>query len=147
MVFQKLKRKVIAYWDYRNFDNTKFRYDIVTATAKVDNFGMYKSTIFKIFNRHVPIKKKYIRTNEAPFMSKELHKAIIKRLRLRNIFLKHRSNTNKKNYSTLRNLCKKLLRNTKKSYFKILTQKLLKTEVSGGLSYRFLPKIHKRLKN
>ena len=53
---------------------------------------MYKSTIFNIFN-HVPIKKKYIRAKEAPFMSKELQKAIQK------------------------NLCKKLLKNTKKTYF------------------------------
>ena len=44
----------------------------------LDNFGVYKSTIFNVFNRHVPIKKKYIRANEAPFMSKELHKAIMK---------------------------------------------------------------------
>ena len=78
---------------------------------------MYKSTIFNIFNRHALIKKKYIRANEAPFMSKELHKAIMKRSRLRNKFLKHRTDTNKKNYNTQKNLCKKLLKNTKKSYF------------------------------
>ena len=53
-------------------------------------------------------------------MSLELHKAIMKRSRLRNIFLKHRTDTNKKNYSTQRNLCKKLLKNTKKSYFENL---------------------------
>ena len=47
--FQKLKPKIIAYPDYKNFDNAKFRYDIVTATSNVDNFGMYKSTIFNIF--------------------------------------------------------------------------------------------------
>ena len=123
MGFQKLKTKIIAYRDYKNFDNAKFGYDIVTPTSNVDNFGMYKSTIFNIFNRHVPIKKKYIRANEAPFMSKELHKAIMKRSRLRNIFLKHRTDTNKKNYSTQRNLCKKLLKNTKKSYFENLDTK------------------------
>ena len=50
-------------------------------------------------------------------MSKELHKAIMKRSRLRNQFLKHRTDTNKKNYNTQKNLCKKLLKNTKKSYF------------------------------
>ena len=115
MGFHKLKPKVIVYRDYRNFDNAKFRYDIVTATSNVDDFGMYKSTIFKIFNRHVPIKKKYIRANEAPFMSKELHKVIMKRSRLRNKFQEHRTNTNKKNHSIQRNLCKKLLKNTKKS--------------------------------
>ena len=89
MGFQKLKTKTIAYCDYRNFDNVKLRSDIVLTTSNVDNFGMYKSTIFNIFTRHVPIKKKYIRANEATFMSKELHKAIIKRSRLRNVFLKH----------------------------------------------------------
>ena len=86
MGFQKLKPKVIVHRDYDNFDNVKFRYDIVTATSNVDHFGMYKSTIFNIFNRHVPIKKKYICANEAPFMSKELYKAIMKRSRLRNNF-------------------------------------------------------------
>ena len=56
MRFQKLKPKIIAYHDYKNFDNTKFRYDIVTATSNLDNFGMYKSPIFNTFNCHVPIK-------------------------------------------------------------------------------------------
>ena len=116
---QKLKPKIIVYRDYKNFGNAKFRYDIVTITSNVDNFGMYKSTIFNIFNRHVPIKRKYVR----PFMSKELHKVIMKRSRLRNIFLKNRINTNKKNYGTQRNLCKKLLKNTKKSYFENLDSK------------------------
>ena len=50
---------------------------------------MYESTIFDIFNGHVPIKEKYIRANEAPFMPKEFHKAIMEKSRLRNIFLKH----------------------------------------------------------
>ena len=123
MGFQKLKLEIIAYRDYNNFDNTKLRYDIVTATSNVDNFGMFKSIIFTMFNPLIPIKKKYIRANEAPFMSKELHTAIMKRSRLRNIFPKHRIDTNKKNYSTQRNLCKNLFKNSKKSYFEILTLK------------------------
>ena len=69
MRFQKLKAKMIAYRNYKNVNNTKFRYDIVTWTSNVDNFGMYKSTVFNIFARHVP-KKNYIHPNEAPFMSK-----------------------------------------------------------------------------
>ena len=42
------------------------------------------------------MKKKYIRADEAPFISKELHNTIMKRLRLRIVFLKHRTDTNKK---------------------------------------------------
>ena len=54
---QKLKPKIIANRDYKNFDNAKFRYNIGTATSNVDNFGMYKSTIFNMLNRYVPIKR------------------------------------------------------------------------------------------
>ena len=90
---------------------------------------MYKSTIFNIFS----IIKKYIRANEAPFMSKELHKAIMKRSRLRNKFLKHRTDTNKKNYSTQRDLCKKTYKTLRNLILKILKlKKLLMTEVSRG---------------
>ena len=49
-------------------------------------------------------------------MTKEPHKAIMKRSRLRNKFLKTKSITDKKSYNVQRNHCKKLLRSTKKSY-------------------------------
>ena len=141
MGFQRLKLKIIAYRDYKNFDNAKFRYDIVTATSNVDNFGMYKSTIFNIFNCHVAIKKKYVRANEAPSMLKELHKPIMMRSRLRNIFLKHRTVTNKK-----RNPSKKLLKNTKKSYFENLDTKNITDNRSFWRTVHYLPKIHQKVK-
>lgn len=50
-------------------------------------------------------------------MTKELHKAIMKRSRLRNKFLKRKSITGTKNYNFQRNYCKKLLGATKKSHF------------------------------
>ena len=50
-------------------------------------------------------------------MTKELHKAIIKRSRLKNRFLKAKSITDRKNYNIQRNYCKKLLRSIKKLYF------------------------------
>ena len=116
----------------------------ISIMPNLDNFGVYKSTIFNVFNRHVPIKKKYIRANEAPFMSKELHKAIMKWSRLRNTFLKQWTDTNKKNYSTQKNLCKKLLKNTERSYFENLDTK--KTTDNRRLSYHYLPKIHQKVK-
>ena len=106
MGFQKLKTKVIAYGDYKNFDEAKFRSDIVTATSNVGNFGMNKMTIFNMFNYHVPIQMKSICANEAPFMSKELHKAIMKRSRLGNRFLNIEPILTKK-LQHQRNLCKR----------------------------------------
>ena len=42
---------------------------------------------------------KYVLANEAPFMTKELHKPIMKRFRLRNKFLKTKSITYRKSYN------------------------------------------------
>ena len=63
------------------------------------------------------MQRKYVCANEAPFMTKELHKAIMKRPRLRNEFLKNKNEINKNNYKVQRNYCKKLLKTTKKKYF------------------------------
>ena len=60
---------------------------------------------------------KYVLANEAPFMTKELHKPIMKRFRLRNKFLKTKSITYRKSYNVQWNYCKKLLRSTEKLYF------------------------------
>ena len=63
------------------------------------------------------LKKKYIRGNNSPFMNRILSKEIMKRSRLRNKFLKSKSNADKKNYVKQRNYCVPLLRRTKKEYY------------------------------
>ena len=50
-------------------------------------------------------------------MTKDLHNAIMKRSKLRNTFLKSRNLSDSENYTSQRNLCKKLLKDTKRSYF------------------------------
>ena len=116
MSFQKLQPK-INYRDYKNFDNEKFRSDIWKMNLNTTDLEGFMKTVFHIFNKHAPIKRKYIRANEAPFMTKDLHKAIIKRSKLRNKFLKSRNLFKWKNYTSQRNICKKLLKNTKRTYF------------------------------
>ena len=48
------------------------------------DLGLFKESILCIINKHAPIRKKYLRANEALFMTKELHNAIMKRSRYRN---------------------------------------------------------------
>ena len=68
-------------------------------------------------NKQAPLKQKYIRANDEPFMSKNLRKAIMKRSRLKNRFNKNRTDENWLAYKTQRNLCVKILRENKKSYY------------------------------
>ena len=88
MGFHKLPPKIVNYWDYKKFDNKNFRLDISKFDFRASDLEGFKNTIFRIFNKHAPIKRKYIRANEASFMIKELQKAIVKRYKLRNKFLK-----------------------------------------------------------
>ena len=67
--------------------------------------------------------KKYIRGNHLSFMIKELSKAIMHRSKLRNNFLRHRSNENRKKYSKPRNYCVSLLRRMKMHYHRNLNEK------------------------
>ena len=54
-------------------------------------------------NMYVPLENKYIRGNNSPFMSRILSKEIMQNSRLRNIFLKSKSEADKKNYIRQRN--------------------------------------------
>ena len=84
------------------------------------DISIYKETIFNILDKYAPIKQKYLRVNEAPFMTKELHRAIMKRSRLRNNFLGTKSQEDRLKYKKQKNFCKKLLRTTKILYFSYL---------------------------
>ena len=50
-------------------------------------------------------------------MTKDLNKAIMKRSKLHNTFLKEKSDSARKAYTSQRNLCVNLSRKTKKNYF------------------------------
>lgn len=62
------------------------------------------------------MKRKYVRANEEPFMTKELHEAIMKRSRLKNNFLENKNKIYIKNYNVQKNYCKKLLKTTQEEY-------------------------------
>ena len=134
MSFHKRGPKIIKYrdCDYKNFDNNKFRSEILKCNFDYTDLRTFIDTAFNIFNKYAPIRKKYVRANEAPSMTKELHKAIMRRSRLRNKFLKDRTENNQKNFKLQRNFCKKLLRTTKKLYYSNLDiKKLHITKPSG----------------
>ena len=48
------------------------------------DLAIFDKTFLTIVNRHAPLKKKIVRENQAPFMTKELQKAISTRSRLKN---------------------------------------------------------------
>ena len=72
-------------------------------------------------NKHAPLKRKYIRANHAEYMDKELNQAIMKRSKLPNVYLKHRSEENRLAYKNQHNFCVTLLRKKKQAILINLT--------------------------
>ena len=87
------------------------------------NFKRFISSCNKILDQHAPQKKKYLRSNQSPFMNKSLSKAIMLRSKFRNIFVKKGREENRRNYSKQRNLCVALLGKGKREYFGNLDEK------------------------
>ena len=120
MSYQKLKPIIISYRDYKNYNNQDFRDDLLEkVNSSYPNLSEdeFENIFLGILNLHAPLKHKHIRGNQQPFFNKELSKAIMKRSKLRNIYLKNTTLENRNNYVRHRNYCVNLLRKTKRDYY------------------------------
>ena len=68
-------------------------------------------------DRSLPLKYKYVRANDSPFMTKELRNAVMLRSRLRNRFNRFKTATAEVAYKRQRNICTNLFRKAKSDYY------------------------------
>ena len=121
--FKKLSPRIISYRSYKDFSNERFRDCLVNNLSNEilsnnDN-GIEKfcKTTMDSLNLFAPIKKKYARGNQMPFMTKDLSKEMMTTSRLRNKYLKDKTEENRLLYTQQRNKCVSLLRKTKINYY------------------------------
>ena len=127
--FAKQKPRVLIYRNCKFFNNTFFR-DQVLNKLRNSNFQIsdkdlkhFKETCLSVVNKISPLKSRFIRATHAPFINKEIQRALMVRSKLRKKFLKSRSKSDKKAYNKQRNKCVSLLRKTKKAYYSNLNVK------------------------
>ena len=77
----------------------------------------FKETCLSVVNTIAPLKSRFIRANQTPFINKEIQRTVMVRSKLRKKLLKSRSESDKKAYNKQRNKCVSLLRKTKKAYY------------------------------
>ena len=79
----KQKPRIIKYRDYKNFNNITLRMDLLKELSlcklQKGDFDKFKFIVNKVLASHAPMKEKYIRRNQAPFMNKSVRKAIMVR--------------------------------------------------------------------
>ena len=87
-VYHSKENPTILQYRYHNFTNEYFRRDYLRELSfqnvnpnELDKFNFIAS---KPLNSHAPLIEKYVRCDQAAFMNKELHKAIMTRSRLLN---------------------------------------------------------------
>ena len=126
--FSRLRPKVITYRNYKKFHEEKFLNDLKETNIIMNekdpnqNYQSLTKTFLTIVNKHAPLKKKIVRGNQAPFMTKEFQKAIYTRSRLKNKMNKNPTEKNIRAYKRQRNLCVSLRRKNIKSFLNNVTK-------------------------
>ena len=96
---------------------------------KIDLNNADLSEFIKIFllilDKHVPRKQKLVQVSKSNFVTKNLRKAIMKRSKRRNKYLREGTNEAKSLYNKQRNLCVSILRKNKRAYFGNLNNQII----------------------
>ena len=78
-------------------------------------------------DKYAPLKKKFVRGNQAPFMNREFQKAIYTKTRLKNKYWRDPSRENELAYNRQKNLCASIRRKGITNYLNKFTDKGLET--------------------
>ena len=119
--FKKKDPTQVDYRSYKYFDENLFRHDLSSALSNLlnedTNYDDFKKVYIDMLDLHAPMKKKFVRGNNAPFMNKTLSKAFMHRSKLKNKFNKNPIDANKRLYNKQRNYCVSLLNKEKRKYY------------------------------
>ena len=95
MLFKKHSRLGRHYRDYKYFDRTKFKNNLNEKLREgISNYESFETTFIEVLNRHAPLRKKLLRANYAPYITKTLRKAIMRRSQLETKYLQTKPTSN-----------------------------------------------------
>ena len=117
--FQRAQPKVVSYRDYKNFDNELFKYSLQNALNEISRpeYIKFEEVFLEMLN------KKTTRGNHAPYTTKGLRKAIVRRSELEAKYHKHRDIQSLRQYKIPKNFCSKLYNTERKKYYSRLNIK------------------------
>ena len=87
--------------------------ELSSSDSDITNFKDLQYTHQRVLDKHDPLKKRYVRANrqnQQNVIDKELNQDIMVRFKLRNKYLKSKSEIDKQRYNKQRNYCVKLLK-------------------------------------
>ena len=84
MYYTKQKPSIVHYRKFKNVFNDSFIKDTELLLSKLCDqqnvpFKIIKESVNVTLDKHTPLKKRYVRDKQSPFMNKKLSKEIMKR--------------------------------------------------------------------
>ena len=128
--YQRLQPIKALYRSYKNFQEKLFLKDqkkqsfekCKNIIDKDEAYDHFKEIFVSVVNKHAPLETKFIRGNHAPFMNKELSKAIMYRSKLRNIHNKKKTKETWEAFKRQRNKCVSIKHRNIRNHFKDLAK-------------------------
>ena len=114
--------KQLIYRSYKKFHLNLFKSELsskLTSNTEL-SYSHFNESLQTLLEKHAPLKSKFVRANEVPYMTKSWRKAIMTRSRLKNEYLKNPTPFNWMKYKRQRNLCVSLNRRSRREYFSML---------------------------
>ena len=106
--YNNKKTKIIHYRNYKTFNANLFKKELNKELLSIDDDNTdlveFPNNVLSILDKYTPIKRKYIPANNSEFMIKDLRAAIMHRSKVRQTFLKERTNDSKHLCNRQRNL-------------------------------------------
>ena len=117
----KGKPRQILYRDYKHFTNQVFKNDLAgklnATTESRRDFTKFQNIFLEELEKHAPTKKKIVRANQVPYMTKPLRKAIMTRSGLQNKYHKLKTKDTLHNFKKQRNFWNRLYKRERKRFY------------------------------
>ena len=118
MSFKKYSPIERHYRDYKFKNNLNEKLN-----EGISNYESFETTFTEVLNKHPPLKKKLLRTNHAPYITKTLRKAIMRRSQVETKYLESKTQTGFKLYKKHKNFSSKLYKRERRKYCESLDMK------------------------
>ena len=114
--------KVKYYRAYKHFNEQIFKSELQIALngEGIQTYDQFEKKFMEVLEKHAPLKKKTLRANDAPYMTKTLRKAMMKRTELANKYNKTKNMQDYNNFRKHKNYVNRLYKKERKTYFNSL---------------------------
>ena len=110
--------------DCKCFDQTRFKNTHNEKLSEgISDHESFIPTFIEVLNKHALLRKKFLRVNHAPYITKTLRKVIMRRSQLETKYLKTKTQTDLKLYKKHKNFCSKLHKRDRRKYYDSLDMK------------------------